>query len=162
MECHLWVHSLNNILAFFHSYWAQCRVIFVREILIIHGITISITVTYNESDCVRNHRLHDCLVYRLFCEDKRKHQSSALLAFGQGIHRWPVNSPHTGPVTRKLFPFDDVIILPLRLRPPLPSHLAQRTAHLPTNCSTGNEKPGWSSQTPPGCSSWNIVRYIYI
>ena len=27
-----------------------------------------------------------------------------------GTHRWPVNSPHKGPVTRKLSPFDDVII----------------------------------------------------
>ena len=42
--------------------------------------------------------------------DQRKHQSSASLAFVQGIHRWPVNSPHKGPVTRKMFPFDDVII----------------------------------------------------
>ena len=37
-------------------------------------------------------------------------QSSASLAFVRGIHRWPVNSPHKGPVTRKMFPFDDVIM----------------------------------------------------
>ena len=42
--------------------------------------------------------------------DQRKHQSSAPLAFVWGIHRWPVNSPHKGPVTRKMFPFDDVIM----------------------------------------------------
>ena len=41
---------------------------------------------------------------------QRKHQSSASLTFVRGIHRWPVNSPHKGPVTWKLFPFDDVII----------------------------------------------------
>ena len=29
----------------------------------------------------------------------------------RGIHRWQVNSPHKGPVTRKMFPFDDVIML---------------------------------------------------
>ena len=40
--------------------------------------------------------------------DQRKHQSSASLAFVRGIHRWPVNSPHKWPVTRKMFPFDDV------------------------------------------------------
>ena len=28
----------------------------------------------------------------------------------EGIHRWPVKSPHKGPVTRKMFPFDDVIM----------------------------------------------------
>ena len=30
------------------------------------------------------------------------------LAFVRGIHRSPVNSPHKGPVTRKMFPFDTV------------------------------------------------------
>ena len=43
--------------------------------------------------------------------DQRKHQSSASLAFVRGIHRGPVNSPHTWPVTRKRFPFDDVTML---------------------------------------------------
>ena len=43
--------------------------------------------------------------------NQRKHQSSAPLAFVRGIHRSPVNSPHKGPVTRKRFPFDDVIIV---------------------------------------------------
>ena len=42
--------------------------------------------------------------------DQRKHQSSASLAFVRGIHRGPVNSPHKWPVTRKTFPFDDVIM----------------------------------------------------
>ena len=42
--------------------------------------------------------------------DQRKHQRSASLAFVWGIHRWPVNSPHKGPVTRKMFPFHDVIM----------------------------------------------------
>ena len=43
--------------------------------------------------------------------DQRKLQNSASLAFVRGIHRWPVNSPHIGPVTRKMFPFDDVIMV---------------------------------------------------
>ena len=43
--------------------------------------------------------------------DQRKHQSSASLAFVWGIHRGPVNSPHKWPVTRKMFPFDDVIMV---------------------------------------------------
>ena len=42
--------------------------------------------------------------------DQRKHQSSASLAFVWGIHRGPVNSPQKWPVTRKMFPFDDVIM----------------------------------------------------
>ena len=43
--------------------------------------------------------------------DQRKHQSSASLAFVRGIHRGPVNSPHKRPVTRKIFSFDDVIMI---------------------------------------------------
>ena len=42
--------------------------------------------------------------------DQGKHQRSASLAFVRGIHRWPVNSPHKGPVTQKIFSFDDVIL----------------------------------------------------
>ena len=42
--------------------------------------------------------------------DQRKHQSSASLAFVREIHRGPVNFPHKWPVTRKMFPFDDVIM----------------------------------------------------
>ena len=48
--------------------------------------------------------------------DQRKHQSSASLAFVLGIHRSPVNSPHKWPVTGKMFPFDDVIMISKLLR----------------------------------------------
>ena len=40
--------------------------------------------------------------------DARKQQSSTSLAFVKGMR--PVNSPHKGPVMRKNFPFDDVIM----------------------------------------------------
>ena len=43
-------------------------------------------------------------------DKKKKHQSLASLAFVRGSHRWSVNSPHKGPVTREMFPFDDIII----------------------------------------------------
>ena len=46
--------------------------------------------------------------------DQRKLQGSASPAFLRGIHRGPVVSPHKGPVTGKIFPFDDVIISPNR------------------------------------------------
>ena len=52
------------------------------------------------------------IVYSIVCsgEDQMKHQTSASLAFVRGIHRWQVNSSHKGPITRKMFPFDDVIM----------------------------------------------------
>ena len=42
--------------------------------------------------------------------DQRKQQSPASMAFVWGIHREQVNSLHKWPVTRKMFPFDDVIM----------------------------------------------------
>ena len=42
--------------------------------------------------------------------DQRKHESSASLAFVRRIHRGSVNSPHKWPCTRKMFPFNDVIM----------------------------------------------------
>ena len=42
--------------------------------------------------------------------DERKHQSSVSLVYVRGIHRSPENSPHKWPLTRKMFPFDDVIM----------------------------------------------------
>ena len=55
------------------------------------------------------------IVYSTVCSgaDQIKRQSSASLAFVRGIHRWPVNSPHKWPVSRKIFPFNDVIMYPL-------------------------------------------------
>ena len=43
--------------------------------------------------------------------DQSKRQSSASLALVWGIHRGPVNSPHKWPVTRRMRPFDDVIMI---------------------------------------------------
>ena len=43
--------------------------------------------------------------------DQRKHQSAASLVFVRRIHRWPMNSPNKWPVTRKMFPFDDVFMI---------------------------------------------------
>ena len=50
--------------------------------------------------------------------NQRKHPSSVWLAFVWGIHRGPVNSPHKWPVTRNLFPFDDVIMNPTNIEIP--------------------------------------------
>ena len=51
------------------------------------------------------------IVHSTVCSgaDERKDQRS--LAFVRGTHMWPVNSPHRGPVTRKMFPCDDVIMI---------------------------------------------------
>ena len=55
--------------------------------------------------------------------DQRKHQSSASLTFVRRIHRWPMNSPLKGPVTRKMFPLHEIIILTARNNPIWLTHL---------------------------------------
>ena len=75
------------------------------------------------------------IVYLIVYPDsgQRKHQNSALLAFVRGIHRGPVNSPHKWPVTRKMFPFDDVIMYPTK-----PVNLELTHAHMTTGISFHN------------------------
>ena len=59
---------------------------------------------HNEGDGVSNHQPHDCLLICLFNAQIKENKTSASLAFVRGIHRWAVNPPHKGPVTRKMFP----------------------------------------------------------
>ena len=71
---------------------------------------IALQWRHNECNGVSNHRrLHCLLNCWLSCRSKKtpKLRVTDLCA---GIHRWTVNSPHKWPVTRKMFPFDDVII----------------------------------------------------
>ena len=65
---------------------------------------------HNDHNCVSNHQPYDCLLNRLFrCRWK---ETSNLLVTGlcAGIHQWLLHSLQQGPVTRKTFPFDDVIM----------------------------------------------------
>ena len=73
-------------------------------------LTWPLRLRYNGHDSVSNHQLHGCLLNCFFRCRSKKHQSSASLAFVWGIHQGPVNSLHKWPVTRKMFPFDDVIM----------------------------------------------------
>ena len=76
--------------------------------------------------------------------DQRKHQSSASLAFVRGIHRGPVNSPHKWPVTRKMFPFDDVIMWCLSSIVPY-GMLDKIPAVWWCNTTEGRGSQGWSN-----------------
>ena len=71
---------------------------------------IALQWRHNGRDDVSNHQPYDWLLNRLFRRIQKKHESSASLAVVRGIHRWPVNSPLKWPITRKMFPFDDVIM----------------------------------------------------
>ena len=66
-------------------------------------VVYSLQWCHNERDGVSNHQPHDCLLSRLFRRRSKKTSNSASLALVRGIHRWPMNSPHKGPVTRRIF-----------------------------------------------------------
>ena len=59
---------------------------------------------------VSNHQPDDCLFSRLFRRRSEKTSKLHVTGFVRGIHRWPVNSRHKEPMTRKMFPFDDFIM----------------------------------------------------
>ena len=63
---------------------------------------------------------------------QRKHQSSASLAFVWG----PVNSPHKEPVTRKMFPFDDVIMSAVTSKGCLGTRIIVSEKEVQTTCHT--------------------------
>ena len=71
-----------------------------------------LTSLYNYSDFIMSAMASQITSIATLCSavcsgaHQRIHQSFALLAFVRGIHRWLVDSPHKGPVTHKIFPFD--------------------------------------------------------
>ena len=65
---------------------------------------------HNDHDGVSNHQPHGCLLNRLFRRRSKKTSKPRVTGLCVGNSPWPVNSPHKGPVTRKMVPFDDVIM----------------------------------------------------
>ena len=63
-----------------------------------------------ERDSVSNHQRLDCLFNLLFRRRSKKTPKLHVTGLYEGIHWWPVDSAHKGPVTRKTVPFDDVIM----------------------------------------------------
>ena len=127
------VHSVyaGSILESEHAYVVECHYNTVQF------ISIRITSTYGTAmtaaECKSDH-YDDVIMAPMASQitsltivystvysgaDQRKHQSSASLAFVWGIHRGPVNSQHKWPVTRKMFPFDDVIMFQTLSRHPI-------------------------------------------
>ena len=60
---------------------------------------------HNDNDSVSNHQPHGCLHNRLFGRRSKKTSKLRVTGLCAGNSPGPVNSPHKGPVTRKMFPF---------------------------------------------------------
>ena len=71
---------------------------------------IALQWRHNGRDSVSNHLPHDCLLNRLFRRRSKKTSKLRVTGLCAGNSPGPVNSPHKWPVTRKIFPFDDVIM----------------------------------------------------
>ena len=65
---------------------------------------------HNDHDGVSNHQPGGCFLNRLFRRRSKKTSTLRITGLCAGNSPGPVNSPHKGPVTRKMFPFDDVIM----------------------------------------------------
>ena len=77
---------------------------------VLHHVFQSLQWRHNEPDCVINHQPHDCLLNRLLRHRSKKTSKLRVTGLCVGNSPGPVNSPHKGPVTRKMFPFDDVFM----------------------------------------------------
>ena len=66
---------------------------------------------HNGGDGLSNHQPHDCLLKCLFRRCSMKTSKLRVTGLCAGNHWWPVNSQHKWPVTRKMFPFHDLIML---------------------------------------------------
>ena len=77
-----------------------------------HCVTlVSLQWRHNERESVSNHQPHHCLLNRLFRRRSEKTSKLRVTGLCVGNSPGPVNSPHKWPVTRKMFPCDDVIML---------------------------------------------------
>ena len=65
---------------------------------------------HNGHDSVSNHQPDDCLLNRLFRRRSEKTSKPRVTGLCVWNSPGPVNSPHKWPVTRKMFPSDDVIV----------------------------------------------------
>ena len=95
-----------NCMMIIWLHWNHLHMIDILEIP-----TFTLLWCHNGHDGFSNHQPYHCLLNCLFSRRSKKTQISASLAFVWGIQRRPVNSPHKWPVTRKMFPFDDVIMI---------------------------------------------------
>ena len=89
-----------------YIYYVSCQ-----RISIMIDVLMTLRWRHNKRHGVSNHLCLDCLPNRLLRRRSKKTSKLRVAGFVRGIHRWSVDSSHKGPVTRKMFPFDDVIMM---------------------------------------------------
>ena len=92
------------------------------------NFTESLQWRHNDHDGVSNHQPNGCLLNRLFGRRSKKTSKLRVTGLCVGNSPGPGSSPHKGPVTRKMFPFDDVIMFKSK-------HTSYQCYHLKKNAS---------------------------
>ena len=87
---------------------------------------------HNDYGGVSNHQHHGCLLNRLFRRRSKKTSKLRVTGLCVGNSPGPMNSPYKGPVTRKMFPFDDVIMIALQTSRSLSYILTHPVTHVYT------------------------------
>ena len=103
----IWVNWIR-----FHG--IDIRITLLKNIFQVLGLVRRKTVQWRHIayDDISNYQPPDCLFNRLFeAQIKESIKAPRRWPFVRGIRRWPLNSPNKEPVTRKVFPFDDVIMI---------------------------------------------------
>ena len=97
--------------------WRHSVVIFSKKIRYMNGFLMLLKILsfplqwlHNERDGVLNHQLHDYLLNRLFKAQIKETSKLRVTGLCEGISTVTGELPHKGPVTQKMFPFDDVIM----------------------------------------------------
>ena len=124
LDCYqCWPRSLCGI--FLH--WASVIWASLPNTVLCH---FTLLWRHNGHEGISNHQPHDCLLNRLFgrrSKNTSKLRVTDLCAGNRGL----VNSPHKWPVTRKMFPFDDVIMKSLWPSDTIWGHRSGSTMPLP-------------------------------
>ena len=93
-----------------NSYFIESRHATPLKATSCHECSEVAALQWRHNDGVSNHPRLDCLLNRLFRSRAKKASQLRFTGLCGGNSPWLVNSPHKGPVTRKMFPFDDVIM----------------------------------------------------
>ena len=146
----------------------------------IWGIVCPFHWRYNEQDGVSNHRRLDWLLNlagangvsvgsstravlnRLFRGWSRKTLKLCVTGLCEGIHRWLLDSPHKGPVTRKIFPFE-YIIMQKQVSMTITSNYIPQIMWNVITCSCHRYLLLWNVITSP-CPRYRLLaqKFIYV
>ena len=118
---------------------------------------ISLLWRHNEHDSVSNHQPRGCLLNRLFRRRSKKTSKLRVTGLCVGNSPGPVNSPHKGPVTRKMFPFDDVIMIEATSVTKLLYWTADEKVMRPSHLYDGNSFTGFRADSRFASSQWETA-----